>query len=532
MHFLRVFCFLSIFLTCAYADTRNFVVIMTDDQRFDSLWAMPYVQDRLVRHGVNFTHAVVSTPLCCPARAGFLGGGYLAQNTGVLGNVLPNGGAVRFKDTSSLPLRLQQAGYATALIGKYLNEYQKLGKYIPPGWSHFAALVAPSLAWNDPELVVGSSGNQSAPGTQIRENGYVTDVMQRYALDFLGNVGKKPFFLYLAPNAPHMPATPALEDASKFSDFLYRGGAYGEVDRSDKPLHIQNAPRYYSRTKDAQNRQQLRSLQAIDRLVEAVVLALEGQGKLQNTMIVFMSDNGFLWGEHGLAGKNHPYQESIRVPLVVRMPDVLPREDTSLIVANLDIPATIQDLAGLPALTDGSSLLSLLGNPREAWRVATFLESFQYKERIYHRWVGILNPPYKYVAYATGETELYDLLNDPYELVNQSSNPAMAAIKAALAEQLITQIGLAIMTHTLPSGQVGMPYAVNLEVWGGTPPYTWSVAGSLPPGLTFDTNAGALTGTPTVAQSFSLTFTVRSHKMATQRGELQKFSQKLSLVIQ
>ena len=370
----------------------NFVVIMTDDQRWDTLWAMPIVQDLLIRRGVNFTQAFVSTPLCCPSRASFLGGGYYAHNTGVLTNGLPNGGAQRFVDTNTLPLRLQQNGYATALVGKYLNGYE--APYIPPGWSRFVSW--PGGSSTNFSVVIGSSTDQPSTGIIEHKTQYLTDYLRDEALTFLDGVGNRPFFLYVAPFAPHAPATPAPGDEGLFSSYRYRSRGYGEVDRSDKPAHIRNRPPLDVATEDELHRNQLRSLQAVDRAVGALIDKLQTLGKLENTVIVYTSDNGFLWGEHGLRRKSQPYEESIRVPLIVVVPGVVPREDDSLVVSNLDVPTTIWHLAGLPKATDGLNLLPLLHDPHLPWRPqGIFLESFGSPI-----WAGWRTRNYKYVEHS------------------------------------------------------------------------------------------------------------------------------------
>lgn len=511
----------------------NIVVILADDQRWDTLWAMPLLQETLVRFGVTFTNAFVSTPLCCPSRASFLSGGYYAQNTGVLHNALPNGGVQRFLDTNTLPLRLKEAGYATALVGKYMNEYQKVAPYIPPGWSRF---VSPFqyMGWSRFDVAIGGSGAEAAQGATAQVHQYSTDYLRDQALTFLNDVGEQPFFLMITPDAPHFPAIPAPGDEQLFGTYRYRSRGWGEISRADKPEHVQQTSWPNASTADELHRNQLRSLQAVDRMVGNVVSRLGAQNKLQNTVFVYMSDNGYLWGEHRLAGKILPYEEAIHVPLVVRMPGILPREESTIVASNLDVPALISELAGLPAQGDGISLMPVLQNPRSIEiSGGIFLESWPYKEFLPHlpSWVAWRTPDCKYVEHSTGERELYDFFRDSYELDSQHDNPIHASEMAKVSAYLDLKRGLSITTPELPVGQVVSPYSAALTAWGGTPPYAWSLTGELPPGLTFDGVTGMLSGTATEPGNFLLEITVTSQKLATQRNEPQRYVLRTTLTI-
>lgn len=475
-------------------------MIVTDDQRFDSLWAMPWVEQELVARGVVFEKAFVTTPSCCPFRASFLSGGHLAKHTGVLENMWPNGGATRYDDSVSLARRLQASGHATALIGKYLNEYEQLAPYVPPGWTTWVgAMGVPILPIR---YVLGSSGTSSGDGaiTDIITQ-YSTNYLRDRALDFLDAHATEPFFLYVAFGAPHLPAIPAPEDQALFDAYLYRGRAWNEPDPSDKPLRVQIAQAQYlaiAAAEDAAHRNQLRSLQAVDRAVRDLVDRLEALALLDRTVIVFTSDNGYLWGEHGLTGKTESYEESIRVPLVVVQPGIAPRVDRRMVAVDLDVPATIAELAGLTPTGDGVSLAPLLTNPALLGRREALIEQAQ-PSRVWsgmrlRKWGG----DWKYVEESRGDVELYELGSDPFEERNLANSPAYAAIRADFASRLAPQKGLAITTHQLPPADVGAAYAFTPTRWGGTAPFAWSVeAGALPPGISLDAASGSLTGTPT-----------------------------------
>ena len=490
-------------LAQASAAPLNVVVIKTDDQRWDTLWAMPLVQEHLVRRGVLFRNAFVSSPLCCPERASFLAGGFHTHNTGVLTNELPNGGALKFFDTDTLPVRLQRAGYRTAMIGKYLNDYVLLQPYIPPGWTTFIQATG-GTDWTVYPATIGSSTPDApAQGVEVQMSQYLTDFLQAQAVNFIREADASPFFLYLAPFAPHTPAIPAPDDAALFANYLYRARGYKEDDVSDKPYGQDSIPRYDTALRDALHRRQLQSLQAVDRAVGAVVQELERRGQLEQTLLVFTSDNGYLWGEHWQEGKVQPFEESIRVPLVVRMPGVLPREDARLIVANLDVPTTIFEVAGIPRTdTDGQSLWPLLLDPQREWRSEFLIESYSAHKKWF--WAGLRTDRYKYVEYATGPKMLFDLLQDTYELQNQIDNPAVQSLVQTLAARLDTLKGLAVISPPPPPGTVGLHFAWQLAAWGGAQPYLWAlVEGSLPPGLTLERDTERVAGTPTQAGTFS-----------------------------
>ena len=355
----------------------NFVIVLTDDQRFDTLWAMPIVQQELVSRGVLFDEAIGSTPLCCPFRSGFLSGGYLAHRTGVLENAPPNGGAPGFADGDTMVTRLQQAGYATALFGKYMNQYSQIAPYIPPGWTAFEGALGTTFT-SSYSLAIGSSGATSSVGTIVSRSQYGTDYLRDRALDFIQSHASQPFFVMLSTDAPHFPAVPPPSDAGLFPGYLYRGRGYGE-DVSDKPARVQVLNALFpsiAAQEDAFHLDQLRTLPAVDRAVGAVVDRLQQLSLLDNTVIVFASDNGFLWGEHGMVSKGEIYEESIRIPLIVVAPGVLPGTDSHQVAVNLDVPATIQELAGLPPAGDGISLVPLLEGANPPWRGTQLIESW------------------------------------------------------------------------------------------------------------------------------------------------------------
>jgi arylsulfatase A-like enzyme len=513
------------------ADPLNFVVLLTDDQRFDTLWAMPILEQELGTRGVTFTDALVTTPLCCPSRSSLLSGGFTTKSHGVRNNEVPNGRASRFPDAVSLATRLQGAGYATALIGKYMNGYDELQPYVPPGWNLWRGSFTSTLI--PFRHVIGSSGATASQGVlspQISQNG--TEWLRDRALEFIDAHLADPFFLYLAIDAPHYPATALPQDEGLFADYLFRERGYGE-DVSDKPPRVQVANAQFpaiAESEDEFHRKQLRSLQAVDRAVGTIVQRLIDRGLLDRTMIVYTSDNGFLWGEHGLVGKSESYEESIRVPLVVVAPGTLPRVDDRWVAADVDVPATILDLSGVGGPTEGVSFAAALTDPQAPERSSVVSEL-----SLNHRsWATLrLREPdgdWKFVEDSRFRRELYHLTSDPYELTNVASDPARQGRIAGYAAQLAPQKALAVTTTTAPAGVAGHSYGLTIGVWGGTPPYTWSVAGSgLAPGLSLAPSTGILSGVPLREEVRTVLLQVRDSSVGPLTGQSQLYQQPLTL---
>ncbi len=406
--------------------------ILTDDQRWDSLGVMNTVQHELVDHGVNFTNAFVVNPMCCPSRASILSGQW-SHTTGVYKNSPPDGGFVTFEphETNTIATTLQAAGYRTAMIGKYLNGYNELETaHVPPGWDRWFAFTTGegNGAYED----VDYSDDGRPVATDAGPEDYSTDVLANKAVDFIQTTpSDRSLFLYLSVKAPHLPATPAPQYADAFSDIPpYRPPSFNEADVSDKPAYIRKLPPLTAADIadiDEIRLDQLRTLLSVDDAVGRVMDTLEAQGRLSNTMVVFMSDNGWLYGEHRRTQKSVPYEESIRVPLVIRYDPLTAsaRTDTHLAL-NVDLAPTFAELAGtVQPEAEGSSLLPLLGPgvPRDvAWRQDFLVEHLGAGAT----YCAVRTTQAIYVIYQSGEEELYDLRADPYELQNLAGDPADA----------------------------------------------------------------------------------------------------------
>ena len=423
----------------------NIVLILTDDQRWDSLGVMPEVRKLLGGHGVTFANSFVTTSLCCPSRATILTGQY-SRHTGVYQNTTPHGGATSFRDRSTVATWLHGAGYETALVGKYLNEYNRLpAGYVPPGWDEWDAIAQRrEVQYYNYDL--NENGRIVHYGAKPAD--YSTDVLAAKAAQFALRA-PRPFFLYFAPVAPHEAAVPAPRDAKAYSNLApLRPPSYDEPDARDKPWAAE-FPQLSSAARaeiDLTRTHMLESLRAVDRAVAGLVQALQTRGALDDTVILFASDNGFMWGEHRLRGKIWPYEESIRVPLVVRVPWLDRGRVDRHLVTNADYASTFADLAGTkPGLPqDGRSLVPLLRGRDPPWPASILVE--------YLGATGAdrFGPPpfeairterYLYVEYAFGWRELYDLKKDPYELDNLAGQPSAAALRARLAAALAGLLG-------------------------------------------------------------------------------------------
>lgn len=428
----------------------NFVVIMTDDQTVESLRVMPNVERLLSERGVTFTNSVVSYPLCCPSRASFLTGQY-AHNHGVLGNEPPDGGYSAFRaPLTTLPAALRDAGYTTVHIGKYLNGYGLARRReVPAGWSDWHGLVDYST-YQYFDFTLNDNGRLRRP------RGYQTHVLTDRATSAIRREADEdePFFLELAFAAPHhelerrRPLSARRDRGAFATEPLPMPASFAEADVTDKPAPVAGDPPLDSAEIDAITRRYraaITSLLAVDRSVARVVRALRANDELDDTVIVFTSDNGYFYGEHRVAsGKVFPYEPSIRVPLVVRGPGVRAGATADALVANVDLAPTILELACARPLRpmDGRSLTGNLGHPRRPGSDrAVLLEAFGAARSGPYQ--GVRTERYVYIEYANGGREVYDLVADPDQLQNRHGQPETRAVEARLADRLAELRGCA-----------------------------------------------------------------------------------------
>jgi N-acetylglucosamine-6-sulfatase len=439
----------------APVERPNIVVILTDDQTLESMRVMSGVKRSLAAEGTTFERAFVSNALCCPSRATLFSGQY-SHNHGVIGNAPPDGGYERLDKSNWLPVWLQRAGYRTVHIGKFLNRYGIRNPVeVPPGWSEWYASVDPST-YSFYGYTLNENGLLNTYGLDLNPIYYSTDYYAERALSVIRRMGdtRTPFFLSLAFLAPHSggpsdaddPAglvtpSPAPRHAGRFAGERLPGDpSYNEADLSDKPSFIQVLPPITAARAaaiDENYQQRLESLLAVDEAVVRLVDTLRAERELDNTLILFTSDNGFFHGEHRVAlGKVLVYEPSIRVPLIMRGPGVPVGERRRQLVTNADLAPTILEAAGATAgkPQDGRSLFPLLEDRGLEWGRDLLIDGAP----------GVNQPAfdalrtyrYVYVQHANGERELYDLERDPHQLTSLHNDPAYAEVQAELSLRL------------------------------------------------------------------------------------------------
>lgn len=435
---------LSLCIVARAADKPNIVFILTDDQRWDCLSCAghPFLKtpniDRIANEGAYFNNAFVSIPLCSPSRACFFTGRYSHAN-GVINNTAAMGPISHKLDT--YPMHLQKAGYETGAIGKF---HMGVDDSPRPGFDYWAIFKGQGRYIDCPLNI---------NGTPTPISGYITDVITDQAVNFIKkDRGGKPFALYVGHKAVHGPYRPADRHKDLFKDDpLPQRPDVKDVDNIGKPsLTRKVAPPpkdhpAYGVTDDI-IRDQLRCLVSVDESVGKVLDALKETGQLDNTLVVFSSDNGYLWNEHHLGDKRVAYEESIRVPLVMRYPKLIkPGTKIDPMVLNIDLAPTFIDLAGAEPIKDvhGSSLVPLFKGDDSHWRKAALFEYFL--EKMYpnvETWQGVRTSEWKYIHYTDlqGMDELYDLKNDPYEMKNvigdESAKQQLETMKGELSKLL------------------------------------------------------------------------------------------------
>ncbi len=435
----------------------NIIVIMTDDQ--DNVDSMPYmknVNELLASNGVTFKNSYVAFSQCCPSRAGLLTGQY-AHNNGVRGNTpvgIQDGGYDKLVATenNTLPVWLQNAGYTTAMIGKYLNGIERFMPAIPKGWNHWIALD--TYGYYDYKL--NENGVMHSYGSSTFE--YLTDVLSDKATGYITSQAgsSQPFFLWLNPLAPHSGypnvSTPEPAPRHKYtldSLELPRPPSFNETNVTDKPRFVSQGMSLLNQSEidlvTENYRRRKESLLAVDDMVSKVVSALKATGKYENTIIIFTSDNGFFAGEHRKQlGKLLVYEESLRVPLIISGPLIPKRQTRSQLVLNLDLTPTILDLAKATTgrTLDGKSLSGLLTDSNTPWRTAFLVEGMDQNNAM--AFVGRYNAIHtnKFVlanhtsdVYGS-ENEFYDFIRDKYQLTNNIGNPIYASAIRSLQTSL------------------------------------------------------------------------------------------------
>lgn len=438
-------------LSAQAEEKPNFVFVVTDDMSKDDFLRSREIRRSLAdRNLAFFRNAYVTNSLCCPSRATLLTGTYV-HNHGVVNNIVRGQGHDHFassgREKDTLATWLDRAGYRTGYVGKYMNRYET-SDGVPPGWDFWAGWGDPARYWQ--LLEKDSTGKEVRTYPQNRAHPryrHFEDVLGDRALEFLRE-GQGPFLLFYGSHAPHSPNLwPPRHDGLYAGTRYRKKPSYAEADVSDKPEWVRKLnplPRWATRYIERKNRERLRSLASVADQITRIKRALAASRELDNTYIVFISDNGWHMGEHRLwPGKRTPYEEDQRVPLAVSGPGVAGGLRGHLALSN-DLAPTLAELAGLDrrrpqaASTDGTSLVPLFGRNApepEKWRRRFLMENYAGREVPGH----VVPPTHRvlrtvlgnwYARYRTGERERYFLPRDPYQLNNVASRLSPASRRA------------------------------------------------------------------------------------------------------
>ncbi len=437
----------------------NLVFILTDDQRYDEMGFMnpvldtPHI-DALARDGVHFRNAFVTTSLCSPSRASILTGQMMHNHGVVDNNAAPTG-------LKLFPERLRNAGYETAFIGKW-----HMGGAITAPRPEFDFWVSfPGQGNYYPATAFGTQSMLNVNGQDVAQRGYITDELTDYAIEFLTNRERdRPFLLYLSHKAVHATFLPAERHRDQYAEAEITIGEAPSVD-ADTPMWVQNQRNSWHGTDFPYHsdlplidfkREYHRTLSAVDDSVGRIRAWLHEHGLAEDTVVMLMGDNGFMFGEHGLIDKRNAYEESIRVPLLASGPGFPVGTSVDEMVANIDIAPTMLALAGLPAPAhyDGMSFDRLAaGEGRESWRDTLTYEyywEFNYPQT--PTVFALRTDRYKYIQYhgVWDTEELFDLAADPRETRNLIEDPDHLERKVAMREQLFATLANQRGEHAIP----------------------------------------------------------------------------------
>jgi N-acetylglucosamine-6-sulfatase len=425
----------------AAASSRpNIILITADDMRLDDLQWMPRTKALVQGSGVTATTFLSNHPICCPARAEILTGQY-GHNSGVLHNDGEFGGypALR-KPNQHIGRWLEDAGYRTALVGKFLNRWEQRPR-TPAGWTVFNPIVRGIYAPFDIRM-----WRHGRPRTFTGV--HTSDLVGRFTTRYIRRFAESraPFFIWMSQVAPHDmrvngkigPPVPARRHRSLYQDVRppsLSDPAFNEADVSDKPVSVRRKGLKSRRKITRLHRARIRSLRSVDDQVEAVVNTLRKVGELERTYIFFLSDNGYLLGEHRLIGKNRPYEQALRVPLVVRGPSLPAGAETTATYGMVDLAATFLEIAQTshPRPRDGRSMLPALRGGGEGY-ADYLIQAGESRRRWF--WRGVRSSDHTYAKYGSGAEELYDLIADPHQLDNLAKDPAYAEVLASQRARL------------------------------------------------------------------------------------------------
>ncbi|TWU35889.1 sulfatase family protein [Novipirellula artificiosorum] len=433
---------------------RNVVFILTDDHRFDAMGftGHPFLEtpnlDSLANNGVHLKNAFVTTSLCSPSRASILTGLYTHKHRVIDNNRAVPDGTIFFPQYLK-----QQAGYATAFIGKW----HMGGEHDDPrpGFDHWISFRGQGNYWPP-----GPQYTLNVNGQRVKQKGYITDELTDYAIDWLDEQkdSDKPFCLYLSHKAVHANFTPADRHLDRYANvdlsFLPRG---------EEITAENNAPRWVRDQKNSWHgidfsyhsnngldylyRRYCESLLAVDESVGRVLNQLKEMGLYDSTLVIYMGDNGFMWGEHGLIDKRVSYEASIRVPMMMQCPELYDGgKVVESVIGNIDVGPTIMHAAGLqtPEYMDGKSFLELPNRPDMKWR-DYFLYVYYWEKNFPQSptQFALRGDRFKYITYygLWDVDELYDLTADPGETKNLIADPDFQSIAKEMEDRLYAMLG-------------------------------------------------------------------------------------------
>ncbi|WCM25084.1 sulfatase [Sphingomonas sp. QA11] len=431
----------------AGARPRNILVVLTDDHRFDAMGFMKTQSfgetptlDRLAREGVHFRNAFVTTALCSPSRASIFTGLYAHQHKVVDNNhPIPPG-------LTYYPEYLQAAGYETAFIGKW---HMGAETDTPqPGFDRWVSFKGQGSYWP-------TEDGLNVDGRHVPQRGYITDELTDYALDWIGKRDRKrPWMMHLAHKAVHSEFIPAPRHAGRYAKETFRYPETMKPGTPGRPMWVENQRNSwhgvdypYHGTLDVADyyKRYMETLLAVDEGLARIMDLLHQRGELDDTLILYMGDNGFQFGEHGLIDKRAAYEESMRVPLLARCPALFGPGTVDQVVANIDVAPTMLAVAGLeaPASMAGANALPLAQGRTIPWRTELLYE--YYWERNFPQTPtvhALREDRYKYMHFhgIWDIDELYDLQADPGEADNLLARPGHEALAERMSKKLFARL--------------------------------------------------------------------------------------------
>ena len=444
------------------ADIKNVVFVLVDDLDWNLFNQIPRLT-ALRDQGITFTNQTVTDSLCCPSRVSIMRGQYI-HNHKVISNIEETGGGWptfrdRKEEQDCLPVWLDNAGVTTALFGKYLNDFPSKATestFVPPGWDEWGVPVSRGDSYTGYNYTMNDNGTLVKYGNEPTD--FLNDVITKKATDFIGTAAS-PFFLQLSTYSPHKPAPVANRNALKHATTVApRNPTYNSYG-IDEPKWMgeikQLTPRQLALA-DSTWRQRARSAESIGDSIDAITAKLKETGHDKDTLIVLTTDNGYHVAERRMfKGKRTPYASDTVVPMIVMGPGVPAGVSVDAMTSTTDLGPTFAELLGAttPNWVDGRSLVSFFarGETPQAWRNAALSESLgistpadpDYQRNAPPQFAALRSQKWLYVEYVDGSTTLYDLENDPYEMVNlvKTADPLLIASLSTQLNQFTTCSG-------------------------------------------------------------------------------------------